>query len=47
VRCDQAADLFAEEPATVLTVWQPRVMVMTRSGAGRRGRREAGAATRA
>jgi nucleotide-binding universal stress UspA family protein len=31
---DHAADLFADEPAIVVTVWQPMVMVMTRSGAG-------------
>jgi nucleotide-binding universal stress UspA family protein len=31
---DHAAGLFADEPAIVVTVWQPMVMVMTRSGAG-------------
>jgi nucleotide-binding universal stress UspA family protein len=31
---DQAGDLFADKPVTVLTVWQPMVGVMARSGAG-------------
>jgi nucleotide-binding universal stress UspA family protein len=31
---DQAASLFADQPATVLTVWEPFLDVMNRSGAG-------------
>jgi nucleotide-binding universal stress UspA family protein len=31
---DHAGDLFGDQPVTVLTVWRPMVLVMTRSGAG-------------
>ncbi|MGZ4325074.1 MAG: universal stress protein, partial [Solirubrobacteraceae bacterium] len=31
---DHAGELFSGEPATVLTVWEPFIDVMTRTGAG-------------
>ena len=31
---DRAGELFAEQPATVLTVWEPFIAMMMRSGAG-------------